>query len=182
MGDANRGTYRATEDITIDPDIQQSSGFFPGTGQTRNYGAYSPKNGSTLSSLDEDGIANDCYLWNASGQAPTTGIAYDVSYPYPHQGQVHFDGSASNPLESSWAAIQWDMRTVVDATNPSAPTAIVNYNHTCYPSHQIKVNGQVVYLYTPPSNDLAYITACLVLNGNNKIIGQQTTPTQVPPY
>ena len=141
----------------------------------------SPKNASTLSSLDEDGVANDCYLWNASGQAPTTGIAYDVSYPYPHQGQVHFDGSSSNPLESQIAAIQWDMRTLVDTTNPAAPTAVVNYNHTCYPSHQIKVNGKIVYSYTPSRNDVTYIFGCLV-TGTGKIVGQQTTPIQVPPY
>ena len=183
MGDANRGTYRVTESVDTEPDANPTYwGFFPDTGQTRNYGAQSPKNGSTLSSLDEDGVANDCYLWNNSGKASTSGLLYDVSNPYAHQSQVHYDGSASNPLESQLGAIQWDMRTLIDTSNPSAPTALVNYNHTCYPSHQIKVNGKVVYLYTPPSNSLTYITGCLVFNGNNKIVGQQSTPTQVPPY
>jgi hypothetical protein len=180
MGDANRGTYRATEFIDIIVASQQSFGFFPATGQTRNYGADSPKNGSTLSSLDEDGVANDCYLWNNAGQAPTNAMLYDTSFPYATQGQVHFDGSASNPLESQKAAIQWDMRTVIDTTNPSAPTATVNYNHTCYPAHQIKVNGQVVYLYTPSRNDLTYVGGCLT--GLLPEIVGQTTPVQVPTH
>jgi hypothetical protein len=71
------------------------------------------------------------------------------------------------------------MRTVLDATNPYSPTAYVNYNHTCYPAHQIKVNGTVVYLYTPPRNDLVYIAACLS-QLNPKITGQ-TSAVQVPP-
>jgi hypothetical protein len=177
-GDANRGTYRTTESISVVPDAQTDSGFFPDTGQTSNYGAGSPANGSTLSAADEDGIANDCHLWNASGKADPGGFLYDVSFPYAHQGQVHFDGSSSNPLDPA-APILWDMRTVVDTTNPSKPTAIVNYNHTCYPSHQVKVNGTIVYLYTPPQNDSGYIFNCLALH-LNKVVGQQQTPTQVP--
>jgi hypothetical protein len=180
MGDANRNTYRTTESIVVVPDTQTDSGFFPNTGATKNYGAGSPANGSTLSAADEDGIANDCHLWNASGKANPGGFLYDVSFPYAHQGQVHFDGSSSNPLEPP-APILWDMRTVIDTTNPAAPTAIVNYNHTCYPSHQIKVNEKVVYLYTPPENDAAYIFGCLT-GILTKISGHQTTPTPVPQY
>ncbi len=91
---------------------------------------------------------------------------------------MHYSGAASNPLET-YAPITWDMRTVIDTTNPLSPTAYVNYNHTCYPSHQIKVNGAVVYLYTPPQNDIIFITNCLLFQ-SGKIIGQ-TSPTGVPP-
>ncbi len=179
MGDANRGTYRTAEQIFVVPDLQQSSNFFQGTGQSRNYGKGSPANGSTLSNLDEDGIPNDCYLWNAAATA-TPAFSYDVSYPYAHQAQVHYTGSAANPLESSLATITWDMRTVLDTTNQQSPTAYVNYNHTCYPSHQIKVNGVVVYFYTPPSNDPSYLFGCLVLH-TNKLVGQ-TQPMTVPSH
>ena len=178
MGDANRNTYRTTESIQVTPDTQLSSGFFQGTGQTRNYGYGSPSNGSTLSSADEDGIPNDCYLWNNAATA-TPAFSQFVNFPYAHQGQVEFSGASSNPLESTYAPITWDMRTVVDTTNPQSPTAYVNYNHTCYPSHQIKVNNQVIYLYTPPRNDLVYITGCLYFQ-TGKITGQ-TNPTTVPP-
>jgi len=177
MGDANRGTYRTTESIQITPDLQQSSGFFQDTGQSRNYGANSPRNGSTLSSLDEDGIPNDCFLWNAAGKA-TPAFSHDESYPYAHQGQVHYSGSSANPLESQSATITWDMRIVLDTTNSQSPTAYVNYNHTCYPSHQIKVNGNLVYLYTPPRNDIDYLTGCLLFHAGT-IIGQ-TNPVPVP--
>ena len=179
MGDANRGPYRTTESIYVTPQTQAYWGFFPDTGYTRNYDAlHSPVNGSTLSAADEDGIQYDCYLWNDQGKANPAGFSYDVTFPYPHQGQVHFSGSASNPLELAPAPITWDMRTVVDNSNPGSPTAYVNYNHTCYPAHQVKVNGQIIYLYTPPENDISYIAVCL--SGLNKVIGQ-TNPMSVPP-
>ncbi len=126
---------------------------------------------------DEDGVSLDCYLWNNAGKA-TPAFSYDVTYPYAYQGQVHYVGSSANPLEPP-APITWDIRTVVDATNPYAPTAYVNYNHTCYPAHQIKVNGTLVYSYSPASNDLAYITGCLFAH-TGKIIGQ-TSAKPVPP-
>ena len=62
MGDGNRGTYRTAEQIQVIPDSHTSLNFFQNTGQTRNYGAFSPQNGSTLSYLDEDGVPNDCLL------------------------------------------------------------------------------------------------------------------------
>jgi hypothetical protein len=179
MGDGNRGTYRSVESILVLPEMRQSSGFFQNTGQTRQYGVGSPANGSTLSSLDEDGISNDCFLWNNSGQA-VPNFAYDVSYPNPHQGQVHYDASVSNPLESPLATIQWDMRTVVDTTNPQVPTAYVNYNHTCYPAHQIKVNGMIIYSYQPLHNDTNYLFECLSVHAG--AVTGQTSPVTVPTH
>lgn len=178
MGDALRSSFRTRQYLKIAPDTQGSSGYQPQTGESRNYGYGSPANNSTLSTADEDGVPLDCYLWNNSAFASTQNFSYDVSFPYSHQGQVHDTGSASNPLESSLATITWDMRTVIDTTNPQSPTAYVSYNHTCYPSHQIKVNGQVVYLYTPPQNDFNYLTNCLLFH-NNKVTGQ-TNPVSVP--
>ncbi len=179
QGDANQGTYRTTESLVVDPEAQRElSRLFKNTGITSNYGFRSPVNGETLSWLDKDEISDDCYLWNKSGQASFDAFSYNTSYPFPHQAQVQYSGSASNPLESSLSSITWDVRTVIDTTNPAAPTAYVNFNHTCYPAHQVKINGQVVYLYTPAENDLIYIFDCLVLH-DNKVTGQ-TEPTQVP--
>jgi hypothetical protein len=179
MGDGNRGTYRSTESINIVPDTHSSSGFFADTGQTRNYSRGSPVNGNTLSSADEDGIPDDCILWNDAGKADPSGFSHDESFPYSHQGQSHFAGSTCNPLEPC-ATIDWDMRTVIDTSNPQAPTAYVNYNHTCYPAHQVKVNGQVVYNYTPPSNDPSYVSSCLLFKLNKRI--GQTQPVPVPTH
>jgi hypothetical protein len=179
IGDANRTTYRATEQLQVIPDLQQSSNFFNDIGESRNYGAGSPANGSTLSSLDEDGIANDCYLWNNAKKTPQP-TTYDVTYPFAHQGQVHYVGSVYNSLESSAATITWDMRTVLDTTNPQSPTAYVNYNHTCYPAHQITVNGAVVYSYTPPSDAPQQLLNCLVFH-DFKLVGQ-TQPMVVPTH
>ena len=180
IGDANRGTYRAAEQIQVIPDLQQSSNFFQGTGESRNYGKNSPANGSTLSSLDEDNIRYDCYLWNDAGHIDQP-FSYNVTYPAAHQSTVQEQGSAYNPLESSLATIQWNMYTLVDDTNPSSPTAAVNYNHTCFPAHQIKVNGTVVYSYHPPREDATYIGGCLLLHQG--MIGPlQTNPVTVPSH
>jgi hypothetical protein len=179
MGDAYRGTYRAAEQLQVVPDLQQSSNFFNDIGESRNYGKASPANGSTLSSTDEDGIANDCWLWNNAKKTPQP-TTYDVSYPYAHQAQVHYVGSVYNSLESSIATITWDMRTVLDTTNPSSPTAYVNYNHTCYPAHQIKVNGAVIYSYIPPDDSSNYLFTCLVLHDYKRV--GVTQPTSVPTH
>ena len=179
IGDANRGTYRAVEQLQVIPDLQQSSNFFNDIGESRNYGNGSPANGSTLSSTDEDGIANDCWLWNNAKKTPQP-TSYDVSYPYAHQAQVHYVGSVYNSLESSIATITWDMRTVLDTTNPQSPTAYVNYNHTCYPAHQIKVNGAVIYSYIPPDDSPNYLLTCLVLHDFKRV--GVTQPTSVPTH
>jgi hypothetical protein len=81
-------------------------------------------------------------------------------------------------LESDWAAINWNINTVVNDPNPAQPTAYVNYNHTCYPAHIVKVNNQVIYTYTPPSNTPAYIGLCLT--GINPHVTGQTSPVVVP--
>ncbi len=103
-----------------------------------------------------------------------------VSYPSSTQAQVHFSGLGNDPLEPAIGGIVWDMNVVIDQSSPSAPTALVSYNHTCYPAHIIKVNGQRVYEYLPQYNNTAYLTACLLqLPGYGKRIGVSTT-TQVP--
>ena len=105
----------------------------------------------------------DCYLWNQTGKA-TPNFSHDESYPFAHQAQVHYVGASANPLEDQNATITWDMRTVIDTTNQLAPTAYVNYNHTCYPAHQVKVDGAVIYYYEPPDNSPSYLVTCLVLH------------------
>jgi hypothetical protein len=148
-------------------------------GQTRNYSLGSPLNGTTLSSGDEDGVSGDCFLWNAAAYASTSNFHQDASFPYSTQGQAHNYGTASNPLESSLAKIAWDMRTLVDYSNPDFVTAYVNYNHTCFPAHIIKVDGHTVYNWVPPRTDTDYITGCLLFQ-QGKIIGQQTQSEHVP--
>jgi hypothetical protein len=54
------------------------------------------------------------------------------------------------------------MNVVVNESNPAAPQASVNYNHTCYPAHIVKVNGTTVYSYLPPYNNIAYLANCLL--------------------
>jgi hypothetical protein len=195
-GDAFRGTYRTTQSVIVIPDSQRDYGFYYNTGPTRNYGFGSPVNGATLDSYprtsdiyggpyggqDEDGVGNDCHLWNAWGKADLSNMgAYEVSYPYSTQAQVHLFGSGQDPLEPRLGGITWDMNVVVDDSTPGAATAIVSFNHTCYPAHIVKVNGTVVYYYPPPQNNTAYLGACLLqLPFLGKVVGQQSTTVSVP--
>jgi hypothetical protein len=157
-GDAFQGTYRTAHSINVTPALQQSSGLFMGVGQTRNYGAGSPANGSTLSSADEDGVASDCLLWNWSASGSTSGYNHQVSYPASQRGQVRL----------------WGMTVLVNASVPSAPTATITYTHTCYPAHQVKVNGQELYHFQPGDNSQSYIFQCLFLK-------QGTVQSQIGP-
>ena len=177
MGDGGRGTARTYEGITMTPGNGGSAtAYYAGCGQTRQYAYGSPKNGSTLSSLDEDNRSYDCYLWNAAATASSAGFTHSETYS-TNQGQELFIGSAGNPLESLAGPITWNMRVLLNTTNVSAPTATVNYNHTCFPSHHVVVNGEEVYLWTPSSTSFAYIALCL--GGYNKVIGQ-TSAIPVP--
>jgi hypothetical protein len=145
------------------PPPQGVSNFFPMTGLTKQYGYGSPANGTTLSYLDEDGVPSDCYRWTGTQQAPYSSFTYSTSSGGSNVGAITFAGSASDPFENALNAVTWQITTTINVTNPSAPTAKVNYNHTCYPAHQVKVgaNNTVVYTYTPPEDDTVYIGLCL---------------------
>lgn len=175
--------------------MARSYNFYVNTGATRNYGYGSPANGpdanldshplgdlyqGLYSGLDEDNVGGDCSKWNAAGHAATTNMqTYSVSYPYATQAQVHLSGSAANPLEPG-PAIVWNMNVVVDDSNPASPTAYVNYSHTCYPAHIIKVNGAIVYTYLPSGNSEFYLAACLFqAPGHGLVTGvSATVPVQ----
>jgi hypothetical protein len=135
-------------------------------------------NGAVLSEADEDGIPNDCYKWHLAGQA-MPGYFHEQNYG-TNQGSVRFWGEAANPLESTadWAPISWDMVVTMNTASQQAPTAVVTYNHKCYPAHQVKVNGQVVYSFQPSSNSILQITACLT--GALPRVTGQTSPIQIP--
>ena len=135
--------------------------------------------------MDEDTVAFDCNRWNNKGQAIVNSMqSPTASFPYSTQAQVLFIGQASDPLEKNpltgGAAppIDWNNRVVVDESNPTAPTAYVNYNWTCYPAHVVFVNGMKVYEYLPTDNSLFYIAKCLE-QYYPKLTGV-TSPVQVP--
>jgi hypothetical protein len=185
LGDAFRGTYRTSQSLLVTPDAATSSNFVAATGETRNYGYGSPANGSNLDAnlvggfwvgADEDGVPGDCILWNARGQAPTdTMQGHGTTYLTNTKAQINLYGNGSDPLEPPGPSIKWNMTTVIDDTNPDQPTAQVTYTHSCYPAHQIKVNGTVVYNYPPPRNDTLYLGLCLSnilpqISGTNFIV------------
>jgi hypothetical protein len=180
-GDGTSGTYRAAEGITLVPVGGFSLTPWADTGQTRNYGFGSPANGLALSDADEDGIANDCYLWNAADTAshPWTPT---VTYPTGSTAVTTLSGTASNPLEPQVGGIKWSILVGVDTSDPNASTATVNYQHTCYPAHQITVNGQVVYSYVPQDDSPLYIATCLLGGFATGVGPLQTVPVTVPSH
>ena len=63
------------------------------------------------------------------------------------------------------------MRVYMNGSNPNnAQVTEVNYNHTCFPAHMIKVQGYTVYEWKPTSDDIMYVASCLVLQ-LNKVTG-----------
>jgi hypothetical protein len=193
-GDAFRGTYRTTQSIVAIPRASWSFGFYANTGPTRNYSVGSPVSGANLDSFpltsdiyngpyfgqDEDGIAGDCQLFNANSQASTnTLLSHSVSYPSPTQAVVQPSGAGINPLEIFRNdEIVWNMFVSIDDSNPTVPTASVNYTHTCYPGHIVKVNGTVVYSYQPTTNNSIYYAGCLT--GVLPAVTGQSGPVVIP--
>ena len=155
--------------------------FAQDTGETYQFAFLSPKNGSTLSQADLDSVYYDCYLFNNEAKAKPA-FSYTVTFPYPHQAQVLFYGAVSDPLDAPAGPITWNVRTVLNTSNPTAPTGYVNYNTTCFPAHEVQVdNGTPLFSYMPSTSATAYIATCLGLNGTtgiNPIVGQ-TQPTAI---
>jgi len=132
------------------------------TGITENYGFGSPVHPPNLSSADEDGKYNDCYLANATGHASTGSMSVTVSFPGSHAATAGLSGSAGNPLVFfSGYPTSWNMAVSLNDAAPSAPTAQAVASHTCYPAHTVTVNGTTIYNFQPTDNSLTTITKCL---------------------
>lgn len=154
------GGYKTLESISVTPDTSMSSGFYQDTGSTYQFAYGSPKNGSTISQSDLDNVYHDCLLFN-DVQKAIPQFSVTVTYPFAHQAQVLFTGQSSDPLEPAAGWIQWNMRTTLDTTDPLNPTAYVDYNHTCFPAHEVVVNNTVVYKFMPTNNSISNLAYCL---------------------
>ena len=63
-------------------------------------------------------------------------------------------------------------------TSLGAPVATVVYQNTCYPAHQVSVNGKVVYSYVPDDDTTGYIVGCLLAGlGDPGTIGPLIVPS-----
>jgi len=95
-------------------------------------------------------------------------------------GDVRFHGTAFNPLEDSTAKIAWDFRVIMNGDNPTdARVTTINYDHTCFPAHIIKVQRFTTYYYGPTRTDAPYVFGCLVLQ-QGKVRGQISPNKKVP--
>ena len=98
----------------ITPDLQTAGLLFANTGITRQYGAHTPLNGSTIVNSappqgDDDGIPSDCYLWNFTAQASPSGFLETTTFPASHQGQVTFQGDSGMPINPPNPPIHWNL-------------------------------------------------------------------------
>ena len=164
-----------------------SGSLFFAPGETRDYGFGSPANGyqanlsstlispgvynaspGTYTGQNEDNIRNDCKVWKNYGCANNSSMnGLNISYPTSTQAQVNFYGSVSNPLEPPLGTIRWNVTVQIDDSSPLQPTATVNYTTSCYPAHNVKVNGLTVFdsqalaSPIPTGNSLKNVFACL---------------------
>jgi len=174
LGDANRGSYRASQWAVVIPGAVRQSVVTPATGETRNYSAGSPAVGANILGnqllpglwigADEDGVRYDCYLWNDTGTADARSLGGGNVTNSSGQAQLNLYGAASNPLEQSLfgtVSIKWNVTIGLNASNSASPTASVDATHTCYPFHMVKVNGKVIYQGVPNKNSTQELTRCL---------------------
>ena len=166
--------------------FQSAPGYSTGpvndTGPTRSYGRFSPFNGTVFGNGDEDGVRLDCFLWHNAGKATTDAMSGTVirSGPTNESGEVFFTGRSSNPLESDAARIRWNVRVTMDGSNPlNVRVTQVAFDHSCFPAHNVKVQGYTVCHYVPPRTDTIYVTSCLLFQ-NDPVVGQRTVNRQVP--
>jgi hypothetical protein len=101
-------------------------------------------------------------------------------------GTVNFVGSAKDPLEPQTLSpsISWNLTVTINESNPAAPTAQVYGTHTCYPAHNVKVNGTVVYdsqanYHMPAYNNVAYLAGCLSGMISPVVVGIPPTPVNL---
>ena len=165
-GDTQRILQNDNFNLQASPSYENTNGYDPFTGYTWNFGQGSPYQGgdkeiSTVSG-DYDGIPNDCHLYNATAQQSTDGIYHDWTTSAPNTAQVRYYGSISNPLEPAIDSIQWDVTVNISESDPANKLANVNGNVTCYPSHEVLVNNQIVAHYDAPQNPaITTVFTCL---------------------
>lgn len=146
------------------------------------YAAYIPGDHIQGPSTCSHPLLGSAPLRNNSGKGDKIDMHADLTTSGTTQqnGNVRFYGTGSNPLESSLARVAWDIRVLMNGNNPTdARVTDVNYNHTCFPAHIIKVQRFTVYYWGPPRADPVYIFGCLVLQ-QGKIIGQAQPNKKVP--
>ena len=103
-----------------------------------------------------------------------------------NQANVLLSGTGNDPLEPKIGGINWAALIVINDSNSSAPTADVQYDHTCYPAFNVRVNGTQIYdsqlIGYPQQNRTDYLLRCLTspAPGSYPHVTGQTTPIVVP--
>ena len=144
-------------------------------GETFEFGYRSPYNGSYLSAADQDNKANDCYLFNDAAFTNTNNTLAGVTFGAESLSEA-ISGRINNPLESNTAyGIGWDLTISVKQTSSSTAQVGVSGSITCYPSHEVFVNGAPVAYYPAPQNPTSgFLLACLGGGLTYPISGSQT--------
>ena len=144
------------------------------TGFTNRFAYPIPTNpDGSIASSAYDGVANDCYLWTATGHASTSNMHASSFVTGLHQLQVRFWGGANNPLTPS-PEINWDHTIDLTAVPGYPALYTIRYTHDCFPAHEAWIKDQqLMYGFTPGSSDPVTVTYCL--SGFGQITGQNTS-------
>ena len=131
-------------------------------------------------------VLRDCHWRNNVGQANPSTVSLSDGINSGGSDTVDMTGYARNPLVIPQAAsgpITWSFNVTVTPENKPFSGGGVNginyvhysipYRHTCYPAHELDMNGSNIYKYSPSSNSLPYVTSCLLL-GLNQLSGTVT--------
>jgi hypothetical protein len=163
-------SYRTEQEIYLLPNSSTTQYPYSDTGYTNQFFSPSPVNGQYITSVDYDGIAGDCYKW--TGQAKS---AYGANGNYANitntvgasSVTTNFAGQDTNPLQiPSFGAIRWNVSITVNKTTGWSSHAYVTGAVSCYPSHKVTVNNNIVAYFNAPINPgFLYIENCLVSNG-----------------
>lgn len=136
---------------------------------------------SPYTGADEDNAQYDCHFWNDNGHATTANMqSYNVAFPGSHQAVVTLSGLGQDPLEVQFGGIQWQATITLNTTDPNNPTAQASFSHTCYPAHNVKVNGTELLDQQPQENDTSYLVKCLT--GINSWTGRSSDVKSVPTH
>ena len=89
-----------------------------------------------------------------------------------HSVITNFHMIGYDPLEPSlFAPISSDISVKIDTAYPVNPVATISGSHTCYPAHEVYVNGRLIWGYGPGASPAG-------VNGLGQFVGQNVLSAQ----
>jgi hypothetical protein len=138
-GASSRGKQRVTVFPDVCADRPISDGYEEGVGLSKTY-AYEAV---------DDGVLGDCYLEHAIGQEGAGSMYFAPERRGPSEAGGIFHGSPGFPLMAVVPHIDWTLNVMIDNANPAAPKYSIQGYHDGFPTHEVAIDGVLVYTYRP---------------------------------